>query len=117
MNSTHDIETQVAAIVAYLRAELGYDGDVPGNLRRQMEENSQMIRTIDHTLRGQGDELGLVGWMMVLRRTWITMVALLGAAIGYALNDLMDAVSPNSASRAVSAPANQPEQAVAARAL
>ena len=64
-----------------------------------------MIRTIDQTLRGQGDELGLVGWMMVLRRTWITMVALLGAALGYLMNDVMDAVNAPVASRAVSAPA------------
>jgi hypothetical protein len=105
---TQDLESQVATICAYLRGEMGFQSAAPGSLRRQVEEHSQMIRTIDHTLRGQGDELGLVGWMMVLRRTWITMVALLGAALGYALNDLMDAVSINSASRAVSAPANQP---------
>jgi hypothetical protein len=90
MGSTNDLETQVAVIVAYLRAELGYDGETPGSLRRQIEENATMIRTIDQTLRGQGDELGLVGWMMVLRRTWITMVALLGAALGYLMNDVMD---------------------------
>ena len=64
-----------------------------------------MIRTMDRTLRGHGDELGLVGWMMVLRRTWITMVALLGAAAGYVMNDVMNAVSNPVASRAVSAPA------------
>jgi hypothetical protein len=102
MNSTHDIETQVAAIVAYLRAELGYDGDAPGALRRQLEENSRMIHAIDQTLRGQGDELGLVGWMMVLRRTWITMVALLGAAIGYFMNDVMDSIRIDEAAPSVS---------------
>ncbi|MBA3483869.1 MAG: hypothetical protein H0T51_18850 [Pirellulales bacterium] len=105
MGSANDLETQVAVIVAYLRAELGYDGDAPGSLRRQIEENATMIRTIDQTLRGQGDELGLVGWMMVLRRTWITMVALLGAALGYLMNDVMDAVNAPVASKAVSAPA------------
>jgi hypothetical protein len=92
MNAGQDIETQIAAMVAYLRAELGYDGESVGHLRRQLEENTAMIRTMDQTLRGQGDELGLVGWMMVLRRSWITMVALLGAALGYVMNDLMDAV-------------------------
>jgi len=99
MNSTHDIETQVAAMAAYLRAELGYDGDWPGNLRRQLEENTAMIRTMDQTLRGQGDELGLVGWTQVLRRSWITMVALLGAALGYVMNDLMEAVRPAAAAQ------------------
>ena len=39
-----------------------------------------------------GDELGLVGWMMVLRRTWIAMVALLGMALGYVANDVVDAL-------------------------
>jgi hypothetical protein len=94
MNPNHDLETQVAAVVAYLRAEFGYDGDGPGGLRRELQENTAMIRTIDQTLRGQGDELGLVGWTMVLRRSWITMVALLGAALGYVMNDLMEAVRP-----------------------
>jgi hypothetical protein len=97
MNGAHDIETQVAAIVAYLRAELGYHGEGVGHLRRQLEENTAMIRTMDQTLRGQGDELGLVGWTMVLRRSWITMVALLGAALGYVMNDLMEAVHPAAA--------------------
>jgi hypothetical protein len=108
MSAANELETQMAVVVAYLRAELGYDGEMPGSLRRQIEENATMIRTMDQTLRGQGDELGLVGWMMVLRRTWITMVALLGAALGYLMNDVMDVVNANSASRAVSAPANQP---------
>jgi hypothetical protein len=89
MTSEH-VETQVAAMVAYLRAELGYDGDTAGAVRRQLEENSAMIRAMDVTLRGRGDDPGLVGWMMVLRRTWITMVALLGAALGYVLNDVVD---------------------------
>jgi hypothetical protein len=102
----HDLETQVAAVGAYLRAELGYDGEHAGNLRRQIEENTTMIRAIDQTLRGQGDELGLVGWMMVLRRSWITMVALLGAALGYVMNDFLEALHTNVASRAVSAPAS-----------
>jgi hypothetical protein len=59
-------------------------------LRRQVEENTHMIGAIDDILRGRGDELGLVAWVMVLRRTWITLVALLSAAIGYLLNDVVD---------------------------
>src|SRR5262245_12985937 len=98
MMDPHDhLETQVACIVAYLRAELGYEGDAPSGLRRQVEEHEKMIRTIEDTLRGRGDELGLVGWMMVLRRSWITLVALLGTAFGYVLNDVVhsiDAVRP-----------------------
>jgi hypothetical protein len=101
MNTSNDLETQVAVVVAYLRAELGYDGEMPGSLRRQIEENATMIRTIDQTLRGQGDELGLVGWMMVLRRTWITMVALLGAALGYLMNDVMEAIHLDAPGQAV----------------
>ena len=102
MNTGHEIETQVAAMGAYLRAELGYDGEQAGNLRRQLEENTAMLRTIDQTLRGQGDELGLVGWTMVLRRSWITMVALLGAALGYVMNDLIDAIRPEAITQTMS---------------
>ena len=92
MDCNHEVETQLVHLAAYLRNELGYQSDAPGGIRRQIEENSAMIRAIDVTLRGQGDELGLVGWMMVLRRTWIAMVALLGAALGYLANDVMDAI-------------------------
>lgn len=63
------------------------------HLRRQVEEHEQMIRTIDDALRGRGDDLGLVGWMMVLRRTWIALVGLLGAALGYILNDVVEALA------------------------
>jgi hypothetical protein len=93
MNRDEVIETQLAAVVAYLRAELGYDGESPGSLHRQVEEHEAMIHAIEGTLRGRGDELGLVGWMIVLRRTWITMVALLGAAFGYVLNDVVDTLA------------------------
>lgn len=92
MECHHELETQIVHLTAYLRGELGYQADSPGSLRRQVEENTLMIRAIDETLRGRGDELGLVGWMIVLRRTWIAMVALLGTALGYALNDVVDAL-------------------------
>jgi hypothetical protein len=92
MPPNHDLDTQVAAIVAYLRAELGYDADAPGSLRRQVQENAHMIRTFDDALRGRGDELGIVGWLMVIRRTWIALVALLGTAAGYVLHDIVDAL-------------------------
>jgi hypothetical protein len=88
MDNNH-IETQVAGIVAYLRAELGYDAEQPGSLRRQVEENTQMIHAIDDLLRGRGEELGIAGWLMVIRRTWVSLVALLGAAFGYVLNDIV----------------------------
>lgn len=93
MECNHELEAQVAQLAAYLRSELGYQTDAAGNLRRQLEEHGQMIRTMDDTLRGRGDDLGLVGWMMVLRRTWIAMVALLGAAFGYLLNEVVDTVA------------------------
>lgn len=89
METSHHIETQVAAVVAYLRAELGYNAEQGGSLRRQVEENTQMIHTIDDALRGRGEELGIAGWLMVIRRTWISLVALLGAAFGYVLNDIV----------------------------
>jgi len=89
MDANQHVETQVAGIVAYLRAELGYDAEQPGSLRRQVEENTQMIHTIDDLLRGRGEELGIAGWLMVIRRTWISLVALLGAAFGYVLNDIV----------------------------
>jgi hypothetical protein len=101
MHAAPEFETQLADVVGYLRAELGYDGEGPGSLRRIVEENAEMIHAIDQTLRGQGDDLGLVGWMVVLRRTWIAMVALVGAAMGYLMNDVMDAIARDAAPAAI----------------
>lgn len=92
MECNHELETQVVHLTAFLRSELGYRAEGPGAIQRELQEHAQMIGSIDDTLRGRGDELGLVGWMMVLRRTWITMVALLGAAFGYFMNDAVDAL-------------------------
>lgn len=92
MDCQHEVETQVVHLAAFLRNELGYGADGAGAIQRELQEQAQMIASIDDTLRGRGDELGLVGWMMVLRRTWIAMVALLGMALGYAANDVVDAL-------------------------
>jgi hypothetical protein len=89
MDCNHELETQLVQVVAFLRSELGYQTEQPGNLRRQIEEHELMISAIESTLRGAGDELGLIGWVMVLRRSWITIVALLGTALGYLLNDVV----------------------------
>ncbi|MAT73049.1 MAG: hypothetical protein CMJ58_26495 [Planctomycetaceae bacterium] len=76
----------------FLRQELGYQSDHPGQLRQLMLENQRMIREIERTLRGSGEDLGLVGWVSVVRRSWIALVALLGAAFGYVMNDVVDAL-------------------------
>ncbi|MEM9656954.1 MAG: hypothetical protein AAF961_01205 [Planctomycetota bacterium] len=95
MNEREALQTLTAEVAQhgqFLRTELGYQTDSPGSLRRAVEENQRMLHEIDRTLRGVGDELGLVGWITVFRRTWITLIALLGAAAGYVFNDVVEAV-------------------------
>lgn len=75
---------------SYLRSELGYQSETPGNINRRAEETWQLVQDVDTTLRGVGGELGLAGWIAVIRRTWIALVALLGAAVGYLFNDLVE---------------------------
>lgn len=86
------VAAEVSQQSQFLRQELGYQSDHPGQLRQLMLENQRMIREIERTLRGSGDGLGLVGWVSVVRRTWIALVALLGAAFGYVMNDVVDAL-------------------------
>lgn len=83
-------DLEISRVSSYLSSELGYQSELPGNLRRQVEENQRMIRDIEQTLRGVGSEIGVVGWISIFRRTWITLVALLGAAAGYLANDVVD---------------------------
>ena len=84
------IHAELAQQAQFLRQELGYQTDQPGHLRQLMIENQQLVREIDRTLRGAGDELGLVGWVNVIRRSWLALVALLGMASGYVVNDVVD---------------------------
>jgi hypothetical protein len=92
MERVKQIEADAAQLACYLQGELGFQSDLPGALRGQVLENRARIRDLEDTLRGRGGEMGLVGWNNVLRRTWITLVALLGAALGYVLNDVVDAL-------------------------
>ncbi|MEQ8838298.1 MAG: hypothetical protein RID07_15945 [Lacipirellulaceae bacterium] len=85
-------DPQLVHLISYLRSELGYDSESQGNLPRHVQENYRMIRNIEDTLRGTGGDLGVVGWISIFRRTWITLVALLGAAVGYVLNDVVDGI-------------------------
>ena len=91
-NAFDSLTAEVARQSQFLRTELGYQTDVPGSLRAAVEENQRMLREIERTLRGAGDQLGIVGWVTVLRRTWIALVALLGAAAGYLLNDVVHVI-------------------------
>ena len=100
------LAAELAHQAQFLRQELGYQSDRPGRLQQLMIENQQVIREIDRTLRGSGDELGLVGWINVIRRTWLALVALLAAACGYVLNDVVDALE---------LPARAPRQEAASR--
>lgn len=104
MNPTQQIELDVSAIESYLGNEFGYASDGPGHLRQAVEENSRMIRETNAILRGTGDEIGLVGWASILRRSWITLVALIGTAFGYALNDVIDQIEHGNATASQNRP-------------
>ncbi len=104
MNPTQQIELDVSAIESYLGHELGYASDDPGHLKQAVKENSRMITDMNAILRGQGEEIGLVGWVSILRRSWITLVALIGTAFGYALNDVIDKIEHGNASAAQNTP-------------
>lgn len=77
---THDLAVRV---VTYLRSELGYESDAPGNINRLMSETWQRVCTHEKLLRGEGDQLGIVGWVQVLRRTWWGAMVALGTLSGY----------------------------------
>lgn len=82
---THQIALR---ITAYLRSELGFDSESAGNINRRMTETWEIVRAHEKLLRGEGDQLGLVGWVQVLRRTWWSAVVALGTLSGYVLGSV-----------------------------
>lgn len=83
--STHDIAVRVTS---YLRSELGYESESPGNVNRLMAETWQMVSGHERLLRGEGDQLGMVGWVQLLRRTWWGVLVALGTVTGYVVGSV-----------------------------
>ncbi|MEM6507726.1 MAG: hypothetical protein AAF711_19995 [Planctomycetota bacterium] len=86
---THNIALQ---ITAYLRSELGYDTDAVGSVNRRLSEAHRMIQLHESLLRGERDELGLIGWVHLLRRTWWAALVALGTLTGFVVGSLFPGV-------------------------
>ncbi|MEN1680325.1 MAG: hypothetical protein AAGJ46_12095 [Planctomycetota bacterium] len=66
-----------------LRSELGLDSDSPGNVNRRATDVADLVDQHDKILRGEGTEIGLIGWYQIMRRTWWGAIAAVGTLIGY----------------------------------
>jgi hypothetical protein len=80
--------------VALLRVELARHADQVGAVATQVAENRREIRRIDGALRGEGCEMGLVGWISMLRQAWVALAGVAGAVLGYAVRSWLDRFPP-----------------------
>ncbi|MEM9187013.1 MAG: hypothetical protein AAGB00_11005 [Planctomycetota bacterium] len=82
---THEI---VVRISAYLKSELGFDSDAQGSVNRLMSETWQKVCGHERLLRGEGEQIGIVGWVQLLRRTWWGVLVALGTLGGYVVGSV-----------------------------
>ncbi|MEM8944120.1 MAG: hypothetical protein AAGD11_02975 [Planctomycetota bacterium] len=79
----HRLERQVDKIASWLGAELGYEANSEGNLNRKMNEMQAKAAEALSLLRGENDQVGLVGKVELLFRSWHILLSLVAALGGY----------------------------------
>ena len=67
----------------WLRVELGYDMESEGNVHRRLQETHAIAAETLKLLRGEGSNLGLIGQVEILTKSWNVLLCAVTALIGY----------------------------------
>lgn len=78
-----DLERRHDRLTAWLGSELGYDTNAEGNVNRLMNETHKRSTEALTLLRGERDQIGLVGKVELLFRSWHVLLSLVAALAGY----------------------------------
>lgn len=77
------LETQHDRLCAWLRAELGYDTESEGNVHRRLQETHEVAAETLQLLRGEGSNMGLIGRVEILSKSWNVLLCSVTAFVGY----------------------------------
>lgn len=78
-----NLERRVDRLTSWLSSELGYDSNSEGNVNRLMNETHKRCTEALNLLRGEKDQIGLVGKVELLFRSWHVLLSLVAALAGY----------------------------------
>lgn len=77
------LETQHDRLCAWLRSELGYDTESEGNVHRRLQETHEVASETLKLLRGEGTNMGLIGRVEILTKSWNVLLCAVTAFVGY----------------------------------
>ena len=77
------LEMEHDRLCAWLRAELGYDTESEGNVHRRLQENHEVASETLKLLRGEGSNMGLIGRVEILTKSWNVLLCAVTAFVGY----------------------------------
>lgn len=77
------MERRLDRITSCLSAELGFETNTEGNVNRRMNETMKNSSEALSLLRGEKDQIGLVGKVELLFRSWHVLLSLVAALAGY----------------------------------
>ncbi len=77
------LERKFDRLTSWLGSELGYGIEAEGNLNRVMNETHRKSSEALTLLRGEKDQIGLVGKVEILFRSWHVLLSLVAALAGY----------------------------------
>jgi hypothetical protein len=66
-----------------LRAELGYGTESEGNVHRRLQETHAVASETLKLLRGEGSNMGLIGRVEILTKSWNVLLCAVTALVGY----------------------------------
>lgn len=77
------LERRLDRLIAWLNSELGYETSAEGNVNRLMKETHNRATEALNLLRGEGDQIGMLGKVELLFRSWHVLLSLVAALAGY----------------------------------
>ncbi len=83
LQRVQQLERKFERIASWLGSELGYDTEAEGNVNRTMNETNRRSTEALTLLRGEKDQIGLVGKVEILFRSWHILLSLVAALAGY----------------------------------
>lgn len=77
------LEMRHDRLASWLRSELGYDSQTEGNVNRRLKETHAVAAETLKLLRGEGSDMGLIGRVEVLSKSWNVLLCAVTALAGY----------------------------------
>ena len=83
LDEFRNLEHRHERLCSWLRSELGFDSESEGNVNRRLQETHDLAAETLKLLRGEGNQMGIIGRVEVLTKSWNVLLCSVTALAGY----------------------------------